>query len=247
MNGYVNIDYVVSSYILKSGEDDRFYEAYLQFVIQGLGELRLGSLTHIKATRLTLEGNNTATLPNDFVDYTAVGVCDGGRIRHLSENTNICLPTETECGVSQRDVTTTTNNENNHSQYVFVPHYYDGVYYEDYTAEGGFNTSYFRVDKAGRRLVFLNDANASGQQVILEYIANDINKDTVIPRSAVPVLEAYINYAKLEYKNVNFGEKRMAQRNYRNKLRKFRALNYSFTAQRWSDVISKNYTQGLKR
>lgn len=248
MNGFVSLDYIVSSYILKANEDDRYYETYLQYAIQGLDELKLGAMTHIKVARLTLDENNTVSLPNDFIDYTVIGVCDGGRIRELSENPNICLPTELECGTYQRDTKTTDENENLHKEYVFFPHYYNGTYYENYTAEGGFNTAYFRIDKAGWRIVFLNDASAGGTPIIMEYVANDVTKDSVIPRNAVPVLEAYINYAKTEYNmNANIGDKRMAQRNYRNKRRQFRAGNYSFTAKRFLDVVAQNYTQGVKR
>jgi hypothetical protein len=236
MNGFVTLDYIVSSYILKAQEDDRYYETYLQYAIQGLEQLRLGAMSHVKVAHLTLDENNTAPLPSDFIDYTVIGVCDGGRIRELSENPNICLPTELECGLYQRNVTTTDENENLHKQSW------------SYTAEGGFNTAYFRVDKAGWRIVFLNDASANGTPIIMEYIANDITKDSIIPRDAVPVLEAYINYVKVEYNsNVNIGEKRMAQRNYRNKRRQYRAGTYSFTAKRFLDVVSQNYTQGIKR
>lgn len=246
MDGWLKLDNIVSSYILKTGEDDRKYETFLQYAIEGVMELRLGAMTNVETTKLSVGENNTAPLPNDYLDYLAIGVCIDGRLASLSENSNICLTGDYECGAVSREVITTTKNENGNSEYKFS--YFNSINKYDFASEGGFNSAYFRIDTANRRVVLLNDSLMSGTEIILEYISANINKDTIIDKKARPALEAYIDDVSIKFnRRIPAGERQLAHRNYINERKKLRMKYYSFTARRYKDVVAKGYKQTPKR
>lgn len=248
--GFITLDHAVSSYIIKKGEDDRQYERYMQFAIEAVTEINIGVLKNVRAVKLDVAENNTVDLPYDYIDYNAIAVEYDGRLVGLSRNENIALPLDYECGVASRNTTSTSSNGNSQKRasYSFVPFFYSGEYYTTYTASGGFNKAYFRIDEANRRIVLLSDTFMEGAQIIMEYKSSGVSSDTIVPRDTLATIETYIDWQSIKFdRRIPAGERQLAQRAYRNERRKLRARKYSFTAQEWADLVNGGLTQGVKR
>lgn len=116
------LDYVINTCLMDIGETStRYKQQFLNYAIQGYRRLNLaGLMPTTKTVLLDIDANtNTATLPDDYIQYNKVGICVGcgdkgiGGFINLCYNPNICSniqDTELDtCGCAETFVTEANN------------------------------------------------------------------------------------------------------------------------------------------
>lgn len=241
--GLVNLEYVASSVRLRLNKDNRWHEKILQLVIDGYSELKLNdTIRNIKTAIITVNDANIADFPRDYVDYVAIGVAFGGRTYPLVMNRNIILPTEESCGEFSR-VTETYTNEQFDDR---TSNWFDMPSLPSYTVGGAFSDAYYRIDHEGGRIVFLT-AGFKGLTIIMEYKSLGISDETIIPRDAVPALRSYVKWV-LNDSDRSLSETRIevSRREWIRERDKLYAMNHSFTANEFLDLMKSHTHRGIK-
>jgi len=78
---------------------DRRYARFLSIGISSLQELNHDNIGSIeKEVALEVNENGTVTLPHDYIDYYAIGYCNGTELIGLGLNTNLCNVAVDDCG-----------------------------------------------------------------------------------------------------------------------------------------------------
>ena len=99
----IKLDKVVREFMVEDlGLDqmDRRYPRLLQIAINGLRDLNHDSPHFgIKEVVLDMNDNDTVDLPEDFLDYFAIGTCnDDGELQVICKNDNLCVSGRDDCG-----------------------------------------------------------------------------------------------------------------------------------------------------
>lgn len=247
-SGYVDLDYVVASVISERNEDDRWYEKYLQLAIRGYMDLQLGdSIKNIKSTELSVNSQNTVALPDDYIDYVSIALVFEGRLVPLTLNRNLAIPTSKICGVWDRTTITDTNGK------FSDPYTYDsylGSFLDDpdgtYNVAGGFNEAYYRIDEANHQIIFLQH-KIVGLTIVLDYKATGLSKDVMIPRDAVPAIQAYIDW-RLDKRSSNssLSQIELSRAEWVRENSKLYAKRHALTIDEFLDIRYENTHRGLK-
>lgn len=251
-SGLITLDYVVNSVFNQLGDyTQRDYDRYLQFAIEGFGQLNLFQISTVRVVHLQMNDAKVVALPPDFIDYTKVAVCINGKLWTLSVNKNMCLPRAEECGTPIREVVTANPLSINYpnSGYVFADHYYNGRYVGGlYGIGGGFNIAYFRIDKERRNIVF--SGSVPNDEVVLEYTSTGVSKHgtTLVPYQALAALKSYIQWQRIEYDDrVGDGAKQRKKDIYEEDCMALNAFESSFTISEYLDMCYRESSQSPKR
>jgi len=111
MNNKFKLEKIVREFMAEDlGLDmiDRRYPRYLTIAINGLRELNYDSPHFgIKEVVLDINSNDTVDLPEDFLDYYAIGTCnDHGELQVIGLNDNLCKPGKDDCGNTEFTLST---------------------------------------------------------------------------------------------------------------------------------------------
>lgn len=80
-------------------QNNRFAQFY-QFGVSYLRRVNLDTSGFPKIVDLHVSHNDTANLPNDYIQYTKIGLCVNGQMISLGLNNNICLDQKyNQCGI----------------------------------------------------------------------------------------------------------------------------------------------------
>jgi hypothetical protein len=252
-NALVSLDYVVNSVFNKLGRyTQRHYDQYLQFAIEGFGELNMFHISNIRVAHLQMNDAKIVSLPPDFIDYTKVAVCINGRLWTLSLNENMCLPRAEVCGEPIREVVHGVPGETfiiPGDGYYFADHYYNGRFIAGlYGLGGGFNIAYFRLDTERRNIVF--SGSIPNDEVVLEYISTGIDKNnqTLIPRQAVKALQNYILWQRIENDDkYTLAEKQRKETLFDQAVYQLTSFDQKITKEEYLDMTYKHNKQSTKR
>jgi hypothetical protein len=90
-NKYVTVDEVVRSLLIQEGQNTQAnYLRYLDIAHRGMKELTFDVLGSVQVTLLTVSSALRADLPEDYVDFTFLGVIDSyGRLQPIGDRKNI--------------------------------------------------------------------------------------------------------------------------------------------------------------
>jgi len=272
-NNYTSINEVVNDFILSIDSDDHVGSVpdYVirSYALRGIRDLGFDLSKVIRSIKLLVKSNNTVDLPEDYVDWTKVGVVSGGGIVYvLGENKNInysqsyvydSLGNKADYdndGLYDRvDSKTATNSgspsadssiQDGLESYIFRNYVYDNDYGGLYGIGGGHLYGEFRVNLDQNRIEIGDDNDIS--EVVLEYIADEARSTN--PRVhiyAEEALRAYIYYKMVERKSsVPANEKARARQEYYNERRLANARMKSFTKDELLRTIRKNFKQAPK-
>ena len=99
--GFVTLQSIVKDVLNDTGIYSlENYLRYMRFAVRGCTQLHLYDLNSVEVAFLDQSDVGTITLPDDYVDYTKIGVCDNrGNIYILGLNENMCLSRTEECGL----------------------------------------------------------------------------------------------------------------------------------------------------
>ncbi len=269
----VPLNQIINDFIITLADDDYAGNAsdvqVRTHALRGIREMGFDTSKKIRSLALTINSiNNTVELPDDFVDWSKVGVVGSdGLVYVLGENKNINYsqayadvygvkaPTSSTAADSDGDGVfdriedkTSTGGGNTSSGFnssVFRDYYY-GNQNAIYGAGGGRYRGEFRVNLDQNRIEISPISNVS--EVVIEYVADEArSKNPSVHVYLEEALTSYMYYRIIERKaSVPANEKARARTEYYNELRKANARMKSFTKEEALKTIRKNYKQSPK-
>jgi len=265
---YIPLSDVINDFII--GMDGNDYAAHAgdvvirNFALRGLREMGFDMLKVIRSLKLDVS-NSTATLPDDYVDWTKIGLVSGdGLVYVLGENKNINMSQKYSKvngstydsdgdGLLEREddktATSGTSGDNisgGFDSYVFRNYVYNGEAGRLYGMGGGKYEGEFRINLDQNRVEL--SSNGDFSQIVMEYVADEArSSNPQVHVYAEEALNAYIYYRLIERKAaVPANEKQRARAEYYNERRKANARMKSFTKEEALKTIRKNYKQAPK-
>mgnify|MGYP003636209689 CR=1 FL=1 len=268
---YVPLSQVVDDFIITLESDDYANTAsdniVRTYALRGIREMGFDFLKVIRSLKLSVDtSNNTVTLPDDYVDWTKVGVVGSdGLIYVLGENKNLnysqIYTTDAAGNTSDSDGDGLLDREDSKSatsgnaggattlsdSYSFNNYLHNNDIGTLYGAGGGNYHGEFRVNLDQNRLEL--KGNNSMSQVVIEYVADEGRATNPrVHAYAEEALRSYMYYKLVERKSsVPAGEKARARAEYYNERRKANARMKSVTKEEILKTIRKNFKQAPKR
>lgn len=274
----VKLSQVIKDFIITLDGDDYASNAsdtaIRNFALRGIREIGFDLGKKIKSLKLSINSNDTVTLPDDFVDLSKIGIIDSdGIIRVFGNNKNINYSRKYESGtigseavqtfeagplnISSSRVTdrvddkTSTNNtaastDDNLDYYVFENYLYQGGLGKLYGTGGGHLAGEYRLNLDQNRIEV--ETNSGYSEVVIEYVADEArSSDPEVHVYAEEALRSYIYYKIIERKSsVPANEKARARAEYYNERRKANARLSNFTKEEALKTIRKNFIQAPK-
>ena len=276
---FIPLSEVVDDYILSIESDDYASSAsdniIRTYALRGIREMGFDMSRIIRSLKLPVnQTNNTVELPDDYVDWSKVGVvASDGLVYVLGENKNLNYSQKYSTnaagnnfdsdgdGLLEREDSKSATNSGSPSvgadisdgtdSFVFRNYVYDNNQGRLYGAGGGHYYGQFRVNLDQNRIELAG--NNSMNEIVIEYIADEArrggtSRNTQVHIYAEEALRAYIYYKLVERKSsVPAGEKARARSEYYNERRKANARLKSVTKEEILKTIRKNFKQAPKR
>ena len=271
---YIPLNQVINDFIITLDTDD--YVSYApdttirSFALRGIREMGFDLLKVVRSLKLPVTANNTVTLPDDFVDWSKVGVVGAdGLVYVLGENKNVNMSqayatdddgdyydadgddlldrvdskSATASGSPSADASITDGM----NSYIFRNFIHENNQGRLYGIGGGNYYGEFRVNLDQNRLEL--KSNSSLGEVVIEYIADEARAtNPQVHIYAEEALRSFVYYKLIERKaSVPANEKARARQEYYNERRKANARMKSFTKEELLKTIRKNFKQAPKR
>ena len=272
---YVGLRQVVDDFIITMDGDDYVSNvsdvAIRNIALRGIREFGFDVTNRVRSLKLSVESNNTVTLPDDYVDLIKLGVVTDGIVYVLGENKNLnmsmAVVTGSDAGegdsqlgplnieaneIADRDRSvadtagTSGDGGKDYDYYVFQNYLYQGGLGRLYGAGGGHLRGEYRIDLDQNRIEMSTEDAIS--EVVLEYVADEArNTFPVIHVYAEEALRCYLYYKLIERKStVPAGEKARARAEYYNERRKAKGRMSNFTKTEALKTIRQNFKQSPK-
>lgn len=227
--------------------DSHYYNRYLVFAKRGLKDITFDFAVARETctVALTLDSQNSAPLPDDFVDWVAVGEKYGDRIARYHFNPGLTKYRNKDgCG---NELANTAKNPMNLED-LALGGYWFGPYYNSYMRNGEFvggiygatdgtDRPTFEIDYKRCEIFFSSDVSNARDVILMEYLPLEwaAGKDTQIHIYFEEAMIAFIYWASIENKEgVSQAEKQRAMESYRTK-KKF--ANRNRQKQTWHDLL----------
>lgn len=234
-NNIITVGSVVDNVLNDLGTyDESEYIRLYQLALRGVTQMNMFHTSGSKEVKLSVDSKGTVTLPSDYLSYIKISVVINGRKHELSKNEDIMIPGTGACYAEE------DNGNQNYTE--TLPE--DTVY----GMGGGYNYSYYRIDKKYNRIIF--QKSVPNGEIILDYISSGVALDgeTYIPKQSEEALIAWTHWKREEHDpNVSQYKKQSNERSYNRELRKLHEFEYDFTLQEFADAISSGYSQTAKR
>ena len=250
-----------------AGASDNIIRSY---ALRGIREMGFDLLKKIRSLKITVDtSNNTAEFPDDFVDWSKIGVVGSdGIVYALGENKNI---NQSQAYATTNGSTYDSDNDgllervdskgatdsgspsvgsdltDGMDSYIFRNYVYENNEGRLYGVGGGQYYAEFRVNMDQNRIEL--KGNSSIKEIVIEYIADEARStNPSVHVYAEEALRAYIYYKIIERKSsVPANEKMRARSEYYNERRLANARIKSFTKEEALKTIRKNFKQAPKR
>jgi hypothetical protein len=274
----VKLSQIINDFIVTLDGDDYASNAsdtaIRNFALRGIREIGFDLGKRIKSMKLSINDNDTVTLPDDFVDLSKIGIIDSdGIVRVFGNNKHINYSRKYETGTiageqiadfnkgpmnitsnqvrDRVDDKTSTNNtaagsDDNLDYYVFENYLYQGGLGKLYGTGGGHLAGEYRLNLDQNRIEV--ETNSGYSEIVLEYIADEArSSDPEVHVYAEEALRSYMYYKIIERKSsVPANEKARARAEYYNERRKANARLSNFTKEEALKTIRKNFIQAPK-
>jgi len=275
----VPLDQIISDFIITMGDDDYAGNAsdnqIRTHALRGIREMGFDMSRKIRSLKLTVDSaTNTVELPDDYVDWSKVGVVGSdGIVYVLGENKNLnysqayanasgekvgkasdAIDSDND-GVYDRVGSKSSTGSGSPSSADDLSqgmnsHIFRNLAYGSanaiYGVGGGHYYGQFRVNLDQNRIELATN-NTSGE-VVIEYVADEArSKNPSVHVYAEEALMSYMYYKIIERRSaVPANEKARARQEYYNERRKANARIKSFTKEEALKTIRKNYKQAPK-
>jgi hypothetical protein len=265
----ISIDDVVNEFVLLNDEDGYTSHAtesvIRNFALRGVREMGFDIMKRIKSLKLTPNQSlNTVELPDDFVDWTKIGVIGSdGLIYVYGENKNISStmsykkdsnnnPIDSDGdGVNDRvdDKTLADSGDSvfkGYQSYIYRNYIYESTEGGIYGIGGGRYSGEFKVNYEQNRIEL--SLNSDVTEIAIEYIADEARSaNPSVHIYAENALQSYIYYRLIERKaGVPMVEKQRARQEYYNERRLANSRMKSFTKEEAMKTINKNFKSTVK-
>lgn len=232
--------------------------------LRGIREIGFDIGKKVKSLKLSVNSNDTVTLPDDYVDMIKIGVVgEDGRVYVFFENKSINYShkkvtsnTSSTFNSGQLDIpanrvvdieeskTSTDNNVSTASdfyEFVFENYIYEGGIGRLYGLGGGHGIGEYRINLDQNRIEL--STNSSVSEVVMEYVGDEARSaNPSVHVYAEEALRAYIYYKLVEKKStVPANEKARARAEYYNERRLANARLSTFTKDEVLKTIRKNF------
>jgi len=274
----VPLDQIINDFIITLADDDYAGNAsdtqIRTHALRGIREMGFDMSKKIRSLKLTVSATNTIELPDDFVDWSKVGVVGSdGIVYVLGENKNVNysqayedgsgnkVGTAAEAydsdgdGVYDRIDSKGATNSGSPAASDDVTHGFDSYIFRNYVygatnglygIGGGHYYGTFRVNLDQNRIEL--ETNQDIGEAVIEYVADEArSKNPSVHVYLEEALTSYMYYKIIERKaSVPANEKARARQEYYNERRKANARIKSFTKEEALKTIRKNYKQAPK-
>jgi hypothetical protein len=264
----ISIEQIVNDFLLTADGDDYVNNvsgiALRNYALRGVREMGFDIMKRIKSLKLFVNtDNNTVELPDDFVDYTKIGIVGADGLIYVfgeNKNQNIQMKYVTDAagnnidsdsdGVYDREDAKVLglgrDTQSNFESYAFRNFLHEGGMGRAYGLGGGKYSGEFRINYEQNRIELYS--TNSYDEIVIEYIADEARStNPSVHIYAENALRAYIYYKLVERKsNVPMVEKSRARQEYYNERRLANARLKSFTKEEALKTIRKNNKQSPK-
>lgn len=245
---------IVKEWIAENGKSEAQLARFYTIAVSGLRELNIDVNGIVKIVQLSINDNDTVDLPNDFINYSKIGIVGSdGRIHCLGRDNSINLnPSYNDCGTQVSNPNTTGID------YPFYGLPFAGCFYglldgsgAQFGIGGGNNNiGYYRLDRANNRLVLANMNILSGTSLIMEYVS-DIESgedgDFILHPYFIQTIKSWISWRYvIGDRNTNGGEKEMRRREYFNSFRIAKARYGNSTIEEWLSCLRAANTGSVR-
>ena len=221
---YVSLDTVINLYLDRSEQSVHKYYKCWQLAFSGMEELGLDFFYQIKSVKLLVNSNQTVNLPDDYLNYSKVGVLNSrGEIIPMGYNSNLTTYADL---LPNRDALTQDNT------IIDLIQFNTPIWY-NYWNNGAFSALYglpsgspfigtFKIDNHNG--VLLLSENYGYEYVMLEYVATPKQgEEYYIPIHFKTALMWYIAYNDIAMmpntRRGSLGDKEQRRRQYFNERR----------------------------
>ncbi|MCE9537884.1 MAG: hypothetical protein K8R85_01520 [Bacteroidetes bacterium] len=221
---YVTIDSIVNDYIEQSEQSAHKYFKLWQLAFRGMERLGINFFYQIRSVKLPLNPNKTVTLPNDFINYTKIGVLNSaGEIAILKYN-----PKQTFLGdqMPNREQMVVDDSVQTYSEWNanFFFNYWNGTSYTNQYGfpSGGVDIGSFNIDNTNG--VILLNQHFNYDYLMVEYISSpNPDEDYQVPVQFREALVAWLGWQEIMYmpntRKGALGDKRDRRNNFFNERR----------------------------
>ena len=236
---------IVNELLAELGESQtNKFPRFYQFGLSFLRRTNFNTTGFPKVVELTINSNDTADLPADYVRYLRIALCINGRLYSLGLDESLCLnKSYNDCGVPQGH----TNSQSQANAFGFIggpliaDNYVNGEFVGRMFGIGADNNcyGYYRIDQNSRQIVFSELAQTSS--VILEYLADvEIapDGDFQVHPFAVEALKDWIHWKYKQRSSKPLGEQQLAQQNFNESNRLMRLMLNSSTKEEWVAALA---------
>lgn len=221
---YASLDTVINLYLDRSEQSIHKYYKCWQLAFSGMEELGLDFFYQIKSVKLPVNSNLTVSLPDDYLNYTKVGILNNrGEIIPMGYNSNL---------TTFADLQPNRLEKTQDSTIADIIQFNTPIWY-NYWNNGAFSTLYgipsgspfvgsFKVDNHNG-VILLNE-NYGFEYVMLEYVASPKQgEEYYIPIQFKTALMWYIAYNDIAMlpnsRKGTLGDKEQRKRAYHNERR----------------------------
>jgi len=224
------------------------FKRYLQWVIRGFTQLNLYNMRTLEVVTLDMSDTGVVTLPDDYIDYTKIGICVNGTILTLGLNNDLCLPRTQLCAEDVNSNFNAVNVASYGGYYFGASSWGKGASPTIFGYTGGFAESYYRIDTELRQIQFSSAVDRG--EIILEYLSSgvSITGNTYIPRQAVEALIAFCHWQRVKFDpKISAAKLSMIKQDYIEEENKLTFFENVPTMQEIQDALYETWQQGVKR
>lgn len=266
----VRLSQIIKDFIVTLDGDDYVSNAsdiaIRNFALRGIREIGFDLGKKVKSLKLDIDTtNDTVALPDDFVDFSKIGIVDeDGIIRPLVQNNNINysskktdtdvisnqgpldIPANIVADITPSKTATGSTPNNPDDSFVFDNYTFQGGTGRLYGFGGAQAAGHYRMNLSNNRIEVELHTNAT--EVVLEYISDEARStDPEVHVYAEEALRCYIYYKLVERKSsVPANEKARARSEYYNERRKANSRLSTFTKSEAIKTLRKNFKQAPK-
>ncbi len=225
--GFVTLDSIIRSALMDIGAGLERYEQFKHWSLIGYKDFHMDLAQEVKTVQLSLTAWKAVQLPNDYVDFVALGVVVDNRIRVFTSDDRISLYRTDSDHDGEIDALVTTeqptiqdsvpfwfwNNRNANGEDV-------GQLYGLTVKDNG--TGYYKINTERREIQF-SPAVDGNTLIYLEYISDGVNpcEKTVVNVYAASLIRQFIHWQRLQYsKSANQAQIERARKEYYNEYSK---------------------------
>lgn len=245
----VTLDSIVRNFLLKRGYSLHWYLQFIVYAKDCLRQLSEDDLTVVNTKLLPVNSYNAVDLPNDYLDYTLVGVRVGQNVKPLVETSKINRMVNRNDDLEPIPYGTNAVPGDEQIYYgSLYPFYWNTTYWNTYGEPigrmyglgAGLQDDVFSVFPE-RGQIQLTEY-LSVDNIVLEYISDGMNADaaTRISPYAYDTIDAYILWQMKEHsRTYSAGEAQLAKQEYIDQRKILRARLNPMTIDMWKRIFQR--------